>query len=313
MLRMFSHTAQSPVVLKLLERIVAQQLNIYLTSSNLLPSLQSGFRSSHSTETAVLRVLSDLLKAVDGGDVATLVLLDLSAAFDTVDYSILRLQLQLTFGLDGQVLAWFRSFLHGRSQYVRRGMLKSSSVLLICRLPQGSVLGPILFILYTAGLIGLIEKHGFHRHLYADDMQVYGRCTPSAIPHLQQHLLACIDEVHSWMRSNRLQLNFNKSELFWCATARWQHQLPTCPIRIGPDTITPYRRLFEILKFISTQISACRRMSSGLSQAALQSCTSYAAFGVWFHRLCISYWSLPLFYHSWITVMDTGWHPGLFA
>jgi len=132
-----------PVVLKLLKRIVARQLNSYLASANLLPSLQSGFQPGPSTETAVLRVLSDLLEAVDDGDVAALVLLDLSAAFDTVDHSILCKRLQLTFGLDGQVLAWFRFYLHGRLQYVRRGMLKSLSVLLVCGVPQGSVMGPV--------------------------------------------------------------------------------------------------------------------------------------------------------------------------
>ena len=113
-------------------------------------------------------------------------------------------RLRLTFGLDGQVLEWFRSYLHGRMQYVRRGMLKSLSVLLVCWVPQGPVLGPILFILYTAELIGLIEQHGFCPHLYADDRptQISGRCSPSAIQDLQQRLSACIDEVQSWMQSN---------------------------------------------------------------------------------------------------------------
>ena len=150
-------------------------------SANLLPSLQSGFRPGHSSETAVLRVLSDLLEAVDDGDVAILVLLDLSTAFDTIDHSILCKRLRLTFGLDGQVLEWFRSYLHGHSQYVRLGMLKSLSVLLVCGVPQGSVLG--LFILYTAELIGLIEQHGFCPHLYADDShdtQISGRCRLTA-------------------------------------------------------------------------------------------------------------------------------------
>jgi len=91
------------VVSKLLERIVARQLKSYLQSFDLLPSLQSGFRPGHSTETAVLHVMSDLLEAVDSGDVAALVLLDLSAAFDTVDHGILCRWLQVTFGLDGPV------------------------------------------------------------------------------------------------------------------------------------------------------------------------------------------------------------------
>jgi len=138
------------VVSKLLERIVAQQLKTYLQSSGLLPSLQSGFRPGHSTETAVLRVLSDLLQAVDSGDVAALVLLDLSAAFDTLDHAILCRRLRLSFGLDGSALAWFESYLHGRSQYVRRGVLRSSSLELICGVPQGSVLGHILFITLRA-------------------------------------------------------------------------------------------------------------------------------------------------------------------
>ena len=135
---------------------------------------------------------------------------------------------------------------------------------------------------------------------------------------------ACIDEVHSWMWSNRLQLNVNKSELL-SATARRQHQLPTCTIRIGPDTITPSTAVRDLGIYIdshlSTQTHVQRSVSQSvsqsinqsinhafnqsisLSQAALQSCTSYAAFGVWFRRLCISHWSLPLFYHGWITVM----------
>ena len=156
------------------------------------------------------------MTAVDGGDVAALVLLDLSAAFDTVDHNILCRRLQTSFGLTGSVLRWFTTYLHSRSQYVRRGLMKSVVTMLVCGVPQGSVLGPILFLLYTADLIALVECHGFCPHLYADDSQMYGSCRPSAIADFQLRLSACIDDIASWMRANWLQLNTSKTDLLWC-------------------------------------------------------------------------------------------------
>jgi hypothetical protein len=108
------------VMSKLLERVVSAQLVRYLETNNLLPPLQSGFRSRHSTETAVLHVLSGILEAVDRGDVAVLALLDLSATFDTVDHDILFRRLQKTYGINGKALRWFQTYLGGRKQSVRR-------------------------------------------------------------------------------------------------------------------------------------------------------------------------------------------------
>ena len=164
----------------------------YLQSTDLLPANKSGFRPGHSTETAVLRVLSDILLAVDRGDVAALILLDLSAAFDTVDYEILLQRLQTTYGISDVAHRWFRSYLLGRSQYVRIGTSCSSVIDLICGVPQGSVLGPVLFILYTAGLISLIENHGLTPHLYANDTQVYGSCPASDVDSFSAKLDHCL-------------------------------------------------------------------------------------------------------------------------
>ena len=101
---------------KLIERVVLKRLIRHLSESNLLASVQSAYRASHSTETALLRVLNDLLLYVNSGDCAVLALLDLSAAFDTVDHSILLSRLESNFGLTGKALSWLRSYLTGRRQ-----------------------------------------------------------------------------------------------------------------------------------------------------------------------------------------------------
>jgi hypothetical protein len=103
-----------------------------------------------------------------------------------------------------------------------------------------NILDPILFILYTADLVGLIDLLGLHPHLYADDTQIYGSCSKSAVDEFQQRLSACTDDVASCrMHVNRLQLNTDKSELVCCIPRRGDHQLSSTPIRIGPDFITP--------------------------------------------------------------------------
>jgi len=158
---------------------------------------------------------------IDKGDLAYLALLDLSD-FDTIDHDVLLQRLAISYGIDGMVWMWFRSYLSDRFQYIRVRTCLSPTALMGYGVPQGSVLDPILFLLYTADLAKLIESNGLHVHLHADDSQVYSFSSLSSIDQLQFRMSACIDDVAIWMSSNWLQLNAAKTEILWCSSARRQ-------------------------------------------------------------------------------------------
>ena len=128
------------------------QLRSHLETNKLSEILQSAYRAQHSTKTALLKVMNDILNDCDSGNVSLLNLLDLLAAFDTIDHSILLQRLEITFGVSGTALEWFKSYLSNRHQSVVIKGKKSSDHLLKYGAPQGFVPGPVLFTLYTQPL-----------------------------------------------------------------------------------------------------------------------------------------------------------------
>ena len=158
---------------KVLEKVVAKRLDDHMLDNNLYSSVQSASRERHSTETALLKVQSDILTALDSGSGAVLFMLDLSAAFDTIDHGILLSRLNSLYGISGDALDWFKSYLSNRVQRVIIGDTVSECKDLNFGVPQGSVLGPKIYCMYTKPISGIIAGHGLSHHCYADDTQLY--------------------------------------------------------------------------------------------------------------------------------------------
>uniref|UniRef100_A0A8C6PUY5 Reverse transcriptase domain-containing protein n=1 Tax=Nothobranchius furzeri TaxID=105023 RepID=A0A8C6PUY5_NOTFU len=199
-----------PFISKILEKVVAKQLTAALDEHNIYDCFQSGFRRAHSTETALLRVSNDLLTHSDAGDCSVLVLLDLTAAFDTVDHHLLLERLKDWVGLSGSALEWFSSYLSERSFSVAVSKFRSSTTSLTHGVPQSSVLGTLLFLLYLLPLQHTLSSFkGISYHLYADDIQLYISFKPHEMSKLQL-LHTCLDSIKTWMAGSFLQLNEDK-------------------------------------------------------------------------------------------------------
>ena len=198
---------------KILEKCVHKQLTSYLETNSLLSKFQSGYRKHFSCETAITRIHNDILLMIDKKTNVLLMLLDLSAAFDTVNHNLLLQKLHQSYGIDQSVLSWIESYLTGRRFKVRVRNGESDHCVLEIGVPQGSILGPILFILYTKSLETVVSKYGISVHFYADDTQLYMSFNVhSKNPDISQ-LSACFAEIKSWMSSNYLKLNEDKTEI----------------------------------------------------------------------------------------------------
>ncbi len=217
------------------------QLSLFLAQNNLLDNNHSGFRSSHSTETA-LQVTGALRLARAASKSSVLILLDLSAAFDTVNHHILLSTLR-KMGISGTALLWFESYLSDRSFRVSWRGEVSKSQLLATGVPQGSVLGPLLFSIYMSSLGSVIQKHGFSYHCYADDTQLYFSFQPDD-PTVTAGIAACLSDISSWMMEHQLQLNLSDQ--------RWWRDLTLQRLRVPKTVLLCLLMSFVRLKILST-------------------------------------------------------------
>lgn len=182
-------------VSKLGVRLVSSQLMAYLNSHNLLPLEQSAYRQHHSTQKAALKIACD---SFDARRATVLALLDLSAAFDAVDHTILLQWLKVTYDVCDTVLRWIQSFLSGCSRSVAGNFSGQQAIYLALtrRVPQGFVQGPLMFNLYTANITNIARAFSGHVLYYVDDLQIYTRCTIDEAPAPLMRLFSCIKTIY---------------------------------------------------------------------------------------------------------------------
>lgn len=195
---------------KIIERAMLDQLVPFLEEVGAVPHRQSAYRKLHSTETALCKIYDDLVNNTCQGKTSLLVLLDLSAAFDTVDHQLLLSDFS-DCGVEGTALSLLESYLENREQCVSIDESQSEPTNLQYGVPQGSVLGPVLFTVYTGTLALLLDAHGVGYHFYADDTQVYIRIED--IDDAKHRISSLLSDIKIWMARRKLKLNDGKTEI----------------------------------------------------------------------------------------------------
>lgn len=211
-----------PAMSKVLEKVVAEQVERYIEGQDILPKCQSGFRKNYSTCTALLNLFSDLYEAKDKNKNSTLVFLDYSQAFDSICHDLLVRKLKYL-GFDNTSLDWFKSYLANRTQMTKLG-LKMSNVLQKSRgVPQGSCLGPILFNVYTADIANVVKNCSIH--MYADDCQLLYTYSKNDVDEAFEIVNKDLKSVEEWSMSQGLKLNVNKCSVLHVAPPDLQNAL----------------------------------------------------------------------------------------
>ena len=222
---------------KLIERVVLRRLNDHLNKYNLQCPEQFAYKKNHNTETLMIKIVNDVLIAADERSATVIMLLDLSAAFDTVDHDLLLRILKEEIGIRGTALAWFTSFLKARSQRIRLGYSTSESITICFGVPQGSVLGPVLFNLYLRSVYMLVKKLKFDIIGYADDHQILKSFQAAQQVHvLSEDLKNCFYVIQQWMAQFFLQLNGAKTQIIIVGPSKVLREVEISGVAISPGT-----------------------------------------------------------------------------
>ena len=226
-----------PILSKILEKIIHKQLNDFVTVNNMLPECQSRFRRAHSTTSALLNVTDDIFHALDKKQLAVLVLLDFSKAFDTVNHALMIAKLKYI-GCDNTAINLFISYFSNRKQKIIINGNTSTVSNITSGVPQGSVLGPLLFIIYTSDLFCEIKHCKIQG--YADDTQIYGDFNIKDVLEFTEKINADLQAVYDFSTSHNLILNANKTKFMVFGNSKHiETVLPNLKLNINNDML-PY-------------------------------------------------------------------------
>ena len=254
-----------PFLSKLLEKAASSQLISYLDYNDLIPTYQSAYLKAHSCETVLFSFTNYVQQMLSEGKAVLLVQLDLSAAFDTVDHTILLNILRNKFGISGTVLKWLTSYLSDRSFSVKIGFVNGRSMLLIYGVPQGSVLGPLLFILYISDLPAIASSFDVLCQSYADDSNLYVAFDPLVnYSETTARMKACVNKFGAWMKSNYLKMNVGKTEVLFVAKPQAHSLFCSMYISIGDKCYVSSSQCS--VTFLGSQISSTMSVSPTISE-----------------------------------------------
>lgn len=203
-----------PCLSKIFEKIIEMQINSHMKRNSSLSKFQSGFRSNHSTTTALTKINNDIMKMLDSNNAAMLVLLDFKKAFDKVPHSLLIRKLYKSFNFSRNAAKLIGNFLSNRKQRVSINGDKSEFSEITSGTPQGSILSALLFSLFIDDIVSFLNSHfsDIHIHLYADDTQIYFEFKPSKLNDAIIRMNEVLLNVEFWCFSNEVIINASKSK-----------------------------------------------------------------------------------------------------
>ena len=245
-----------PFISKIIEKAVSAQLHKHLDQHDLLDKYQSAYRKGHSTETALLRVQNDVTLALDKGHSVVLIMLDLSAAFDTIDHQSLLKRLEHHYGLSGVVLDWTRSYLRDRKLVVRIDANESGEKTVDYSVPQGAILGAEFYCLFAKPATAIIRYHNMEYHIYADDSQLYIIIKKKDnLSDTVQRIESCVSDIHGWMSENKLKLNEGKTEIIFFSSKSKINLYSNLTFNLGGNVIAPVSSVKNLGVYLDNTLS----------------------------------------------------------